>query len=69
MSLKESLEIPVIDDPNYVMQFGEFKGKSIKHILCTRPDYLVWMQKNNPEFDLDHKLLEAAEEASKIFQP
>ena len=69
MSLKESLEIPVIDDPNHVMQFGEFKGKSIKHILCTRPDYLVWMQKNNPEFDLHYTILEMCEEASKNWQP
>lgn len=66
-SQKETLFRQTVTDREYVMPFGQYKGLTIDTILFRRPQYLVWLV-NNTDFDLDHKLLEEAEESSGMIK-
>lgn len=55
-----------ITDRNAVLTFGKFKGKSIAFVLEFEPTWLVWCQNNIDWFDLDHKILEEAEQGTVV---
>lgn len=42
------------------MTFGKYRGDRIQDILDNDPHYLVWCHENT-DFELDHELLEEAE--------
>lgn len=59
---------PTITDRKHVMTFGKRKGYSIEDLIEADPQYLVWLV-NNTDFDLDHKLVDEAEEAAAVWRP
>lgn len=58
-----------IRDRTYVLTFGKYKGMEIDEVMELNPQYLVWLHNNNDFFELDHLLLDEAEENSKDWRP
>ncbi len=50
-----------ITDRKTILQFGKYKGRSIEFILEHDPLYLLFCQDKIDWFDLDHKILDDAE--------
>jgi hypothetical protein len=40
-----------------IINFGKYRGTTIKELMKTHPDYLVWCQNNVSFFELDEDLL------------
>jgi hypothetical protein len=55
----------VISDMRYVLPFGRYKGETIAQVLKDDPFYLVWANDEVDWLDLDHKILELAENNGK----
>lgn len=49
-----------INDKQFVMPFGKFKGKTIEFILDCEPWYISWLNEKT-DLDFDHKILDEAE--------
>ena len=46
----------IIKNDTYVLEFGKYKGKSIKQVMEVNPQYLKWADDNIPSFNLSKKL-------------
>ena len=44
-----------------VLDFGKFKGETIKHVLEREPSLLIWYHINVDWFELDEDILDIAE--------
>ncbi len=50
--------------PDYVMEFGKYKGKTINEIYCHDPKYIYWLLENDHYFKVDFdKLLNIPEDS------
>lgn len=65
MSLKSIYKKEPISDREAVLTFGKYKGESIADILETDAQYLVWLHDNSDFFELDHILLDEAEQGGR----
>lgn len=54
---------------DHILSFGKYKGLSIEEVLEINPDYLLYCQENVESFDLDHKLIDEAEQAAASYRP
>ena len=39
--------------PNDLMSFGKYQGRTILEVFTEDPQYLTWLQSNNPDFRID----------------
>jgi hypothetical protein len=62
MTLKEiyGIKNKIVDDMDFIMPFGKYKGMTIDDILADDAGYLLWLH-NNTDFELSAELLFAAE--------
>jgi len=52
--------LPAIDSitKNYFIDFGEYLGQSLKEVLITQPDYLIWCILNLHNFCVSEEIIE-----------
>ena len=51
----------IIDDLQYVMTFGRYKGKPLAYVMTNNASYALWAHQNVESFKLSPRLLRLAE--------
>lgn len=57
-------DVRTITDRSEVLNWSKYKNWTIQMVLDHDPQFLVWAQNKVPWFDLDHKILDEAENST-----